>query len=196
MERSVTRKSRQLHKQAKRKRQRWQKALSALEAPVALIFATDCDHLEPLHCLPLLKAKQRIEELNILLSICRGDGDQPSGDWPRRGGDFRPQSPPLLRDTTPVDLERFAKLYVHGQYRYRVLVSRGELRPAAGEGWSVLTRAELTIGLATVNLMYRRRRELYVLQSELEEGGRTFSIRAWSRTWHPIFERRIVWPEN
>ena len=190
------RRRRQRRQAARRKAKRWEKALEDLESPIALILAVDEEQPVPLLQLPLLAAKKRIDELNILLATSRREGDlhPPSNlgrDELHPALPINPEAPPVLRATTPIDLSVFLSRYSSGIEMYRVLVRRGKIQPAAGEGWSVFRHADLRRSLPSVNLQHCRRRDWYILRMTRGVEGEVLSIRAWSISWRPIFERRL-----
>lgn len=195
METSLPRFRKQLRKQQKRKARRWQKALEALETPVALIFATDDHHPVPLHLLPLLKARRRIHELNVLLALARGEGDTTGDIVANEAIEFIPQAPAVLRDKGPLDQAGIISALAGGEPMYTILVARGDLRPAMGRRWSVVSHADLAAILPGVNLRHKRRRDWYVTAPVLDTCGRIAGVKVWSLNWRPLFERRIRWPD-
>ena len=161
-----------------------------------MIFAVDEEHPVPLLHLPLLTAKNRIQELNLLFAMSRREGGfhPPSNlgrDELHAALPINPEAPPVLRDKTRLDLKGFHCHFTTGLDLYYVLVRRGRIQPGAGEGWSVFRRADLQRSLPSVNLQHRRRRDWYIVRLVDDADGQVFGIRAWSISWRPIFERRL-----
>ncbi len=191
------RRRRQVRQAERRKQKRWRRALAGLDDPVILLLEADQMDRVPMSFLPLPKLKERIGNYNMVLEFARTDGPNAPRDIvssPDSGINLRP--PILMQSRSPIDLALLKMVHARGRRAYDWLVARGEVTPRAGSGWSLIYHRDMMSSLPSINLQWKRRRDRYLVDLVRDEEGHIVSIRAYSTTWCPLFERRIHWPES